>query len=319
MAGSVNHGHAFGVRDAEAKDLAALQELAVGALRWDAADAGELVDLLWPAADTEFALVGTIDEQIVGLAFGSLGPIPRDPAASRRGHLNLLAVDAAARRRGHATALVAALEERLREVGAGEVLIGGATPRFAWPGIDVRYTPATCFAEARGYVPARDAVNMTVELDRAAANGRLATKADEARLAEHGITVRRLTEADRERITPWLAGWGGTWREETLSTLQHPDVACSYVAVLRDGASDAEYVGFAAYGVNRRDWFGPMGTSGELRKLGVGGVLLRRCMADLHAKGYRTAQIGWTGPIAFYTRTVDAYVERVFRMYRKDR
>jgi hypothetical protein len=88
---------------------------------------------------------------------------------------------------------------------------------------------------------------------------------------------------------------------------------------LRDGESDSEYVGFAAYGVSRRDWFGPMGTGGELRKLGIGGVLLRRCLADLHRTGHRTAQIGWTGPIAFYARTVDAYVERVFRMYRKDR
>jgi mycothiol synthase len=317
MAASVNHGYALGVRDAEAGDLPRLRELALAALRWDEPDAAELVDLLWPTVDTEFFLVRTVDEEIVGLVAGSLAPIPRDPATARRGHINLLAVDAKVWRQGHATALLEALERRLRDVGAVDLLIGGATPRFAWPGIDLRYTPATCFAEARGYLPQQPAVNMTVELDRAAASGRLATAQDEERLAGHGFTVRRLVEADRERITPWLDGWGGTWREETLRTLHHPDTAGSYIAVLRDGKLDAEYVGFAAYGVNRRDWFGPMGTGGELRKLGIGGVLLRRCLADLRQAGYHSAQIGWTGPIGFYARTVDAYVERVFRMYRR--
>ena len=316
---------ASGVRAAVPDDLPALRALAVDALRWEA-DAGGLVDLLWPSTDTEFALVDEMDGAVVGLALGSLGPEPRDPAAARRGHVNLLAVDPGSRRQGHATALLRAMERRLGGIGAGDVLIGGATPRFAWPGIDVRYTAATCFAEARGYVRQREAVNMTVELDAAAAAGRLATELDEKRLAEHRITVRRLHEADRARITPWLATWGGTWREETLATLDRvagdddDGSAGTYVAIRRDGTADAEYVGFASYGVNRRDWFGPMGTGGELRKLGIGGVLLRRCLNDMRERGHlRTAEISWVGPVGFYARTVDAYVEHVYWMYRRER
>jgi mycothiol synthase len=160
---------------------------------------------------------------------------------------------------------------------------------------------------------------MTVALGTAEADGRLATAADEQRLAAEGITVRRLVEADREPIMPWLNAWGGTWSREALSTLGRPDTAGTYIAVLRDGAADAEYVGFASYGVNRAGWFGPMGTGGPLRKLGIGGVLLRRCLSDLRAAGHTESQICWVGPIAFYARTVDAYVERVFRLYRKER
>jgi len=313
---------ASGVRAAVPEDLPALRSLAVASLRWDA-DAARLVDLLWPNTDTEFALVDEADGVLVGLALGSLGRESRDPAAARRGHVNLLAVAPGARRQGRATALLHALERRLGSVGARDVLIGGATPRFAWPGIDVRYTAATCFAEARGYVRQREAVNMTVELATAAAESRLATELDEKRLAKLSITVRALSEPDRERITPWLAGWGGTWREETLATLDRVaeggDDAGTFVAVLRDGTADAEYVGFASYGVNRRDWFGPMGTSGELRRLGIGGVLLRRCLSEMRAVGVQSAQIGWVGPVGFYARTVDAYVERVYWMYRRDR
>jgi mycothiol synthase len=312
---------ASGVRTAVPEDLPALRRIAAGALRWDA-DAAALPDLLWPRADTEFALVSEADGVPVGFLLGALGREPRDPAAARRGHVNLLAVDAAARRQGHGTALLAELERRLRSVGALDLLIGGATPRFAWPGIDVRYTAATCFAEARGYVRQREAVNMTVDLETAAVAGRLATEVAEKRLAGLRITVRRMTEADRGLIEPWLAGWGGTWREETLATLdraQRDWTAGTYIAVRREGTAQAEYVGFADFGVNRRDWFGPIGTAGELRGLGIGGVLLRRCLREMRELGFRAVQLGWVGAVPFYARTVDAHIERVYWMYRRDR
>jgi GNAT superfamily N-acetyltransferase len=311
---------ASGPRTAVPEDLPALRRIAAGALRWDA-DAAALPDLLWPNTDTEFALISEVDGVPVGLAFGSLGREPRDPATARRGHVNLLAVDEAVRRQGQATALLAELERRLRSVGARDLLIGGATPRFAWPWIDVRYTAATCFAEARGYVRQREAVNMTVELEGAAQTGLLATELEEKRLAEHRITVRRMTEADRPGIEAWLATWGGTLREETLATLDHARdwTAGTYLAVRREGTEQAEYVGFANYGVNRRDWFGPMGTADELRGLGIGRVLLRRSLGEMRELGLRTAQIGWVGPIPFYVRTVDAYIERAYWMYRRDR
>jgi predicted N-acetyltransferase YhbS len=305
------------VRAAVPEDLPALRRIAEAALSRDP-DASALPDLLWPTAAPEFAVVAQADGVPVGFALGSLGPVPQDPAAARRGHVNMLAVDAASRRRGIGGALLAELEKRLLAAGAVDLVVGGATPVFAWPGIDVRYTAASCLVESRGYVPTRHGVNMTVDLADAEANGRLATAADEERLAAEGIAVRRLTEADREPITPWLTSWGGTWGRETLSTLGNTN-AGTYIAVLRDGAADAEYVGFASFGVNRAGWFGPMGTGGPLRKLGIGGVLLRRCLADLHAQGQATAQICWVGPVAFYARTVDAYVERVFWLYRKER
>lgn len=312
------------VRGAVSADLPALRELAAAALTWDAdprTGGGGLVDLLWRTAAPEYALVAEAGGEVVGFLLGSLGPAPKDPPAGsfaeRRGHVNLLAVRADVRRRGIGSALLAAMEGRLLAAGANVLMIGGATPVFAWPGVDVRYTAASCLFESRGYAPSRHGVNMTVELETAEAKGLLATDEDEKRLAAEAITVRRLVESDREPITPWLTAWGGTWVREALSTLGKKDAA-TYVAVLRDGTADAEYVGFASHGVNRAGWFGPMGTGGELRKLGIGRVLLRRCLADLRAEGHATADICWVGPVAFYARTVDAYVERVFWLYRKE-
>jgi mycothiol synthase len=309
------------LRDADPADGPALRGIAARALRWDP-DAADLVDLLLPHAAPRFAVLAQAGGAPAGFALGSLGPEPADPAAGRRGHVDLLAVDPGARRRGCGRALLTAIEDRLTGAGAARVLIGGATPLFAWPGIDVRYTAACCLAEASGYVRRSDAVNMTVELTSALGSGpatdRLATGLEEKALAARGITVRRLRPDDREPISPWLAGWGGTWRDEAFATLERDGAGC-HIAVLRDGAPDAAYVGFACHGVNRADWFGPMGTDGELRGLDIGSVLLRRCLDDLRAAGHPTAQIGWVGPIGFYARTVDAYIERVFRIYRKER
>jgi mycothiol synthase len=303
------------VRGADLGDGPALRRIAERSLRWDP-DAADLVDLLLPGAAPGFAVLAQVDGAPVGFALGSLGPAPVDPTSGRRGHINLLAVDPDARHRGHGRALLLALEERLTGAGAERVLLGGATPLFAWPGIDVRYTAACCLAEANGYVRHSEAVNMTVELTGAA--DRLATDRDEKALATRGIAVRPLRPDDREPISAWLAGWGGTWREEALSTLDRDGAGC-HVAVLRDGTPDAAYIGFACHGVNRADWFGPMGTNTDLRGLGIGSVLLRRCLDDLRTAGRPTAQIGWVGPVGFYARTVDAYIERVFRIYRKER
>ena len=128
-----------------------------------------------------------------------------------------------------------------------------------------------------------------------------------------------VSEADGVPVGLMLGSLGREPRDPAGARRGHVDLLAVDIAVRRDGTAQAEYVGFASYGVNRRDWFGPMGTGGELRGLGIGGVLLRRCLREMRELGYRSAQVGRVGPVPFYARTVDAYIERVYWMYRKDR
>lgn len=294
------------VRGGEPGDIPALRRIAARSLRWDQPDAGSLVALLWPHEHPELAVVACEDGVPVGCALGSL--------RGERGHVNLLVVAPEAWHRGYGRALLRALEERLEAAGALRIFAGGASPRFAWPGVDVRYSAAGFLLESAGYLKQHQAVNMTVDL--ADPGLRLETARGERALSAEGITLRPLREEDREAITPWLASWGGTWLEEALATLERPGGRC-HLAVREDGGPDAAYIGFACYGVNRADWFGPMGTREEQRGLGIGSVLLRRCLSDLHAAGHDTAQIAWVGPTKFYAKVVGAYIERVFWIYRK--
>ncbi len=52
-------------------------------------------------------------------------------------------------------ALLGRAEAELAGLGVGEVRLAGNPPYYAWPGIDVRYTPAVCLALALGYQPER--------------------------------------------------------------------------------------------------------------------------------------------------------------------
>ncbi len=264
----------------------------------DAGEAGALVRRLGAPPEGRVTVrLAVLDEDgaAAGVVFGSISDA--DP---RLGHVELLAVRPDRRRAGVGGALLAAVEERLAERGARRVRIGGNPPCYAWPGIDVRYTPAVCLAQRAGYERTDTAWNMTAALGVVSP----VAQADEERLDGAGVKVMRAGPETAE----WVRGiWGGGWAWEVAQS------AGCWVAV-RDG----EILGFAAHGANRPSWFGPMGTAPSAEGLGVGRVLLRRCLADQFAEGHATAQIGWAGPVAFYSKTVGARLERIFWIFTKE-
>jgi ribosomal protein S18 acetylase RimI-like enzyme len=296
------------MRQALPDDLPALRTLARRALVHDP-DAAEVVDLLWSAAASGCRIVtGSADDpgRAAGFALGSLRPASHGHPTT--GHIDLVAVDPEHQGQGLGRELLAELEQRLIAAGATRLRIRGNPPHHAWPGIDIRYTPAVCLAQAAGYKRLLDANNMVVDL--AAAD--LATDEDEQRLAAAGIEVRRGRPQDEAALRAWSdAEFGGTWGQECAMALRN-NPSSLHVAV-RDG----QYLGFAAHSVQRTALFGPMGTGEAARGLGIGAVLLRRCLADQRAAGLDSTEIGWVGPVRFYSRTVGARLGRVFWAFEK--
>jgi len=309
------------MRQALPDDLPTLRTLAAEALIHDR-DAAAIVDLLWSAAADGCRMVVTENvennaedsenagasggDRVIGFALGSLRPARDGQPAT--GHVDLIVVAAEHRGRGHGRELLADLERRLIAAGAERLRVRGNPPHFAWPGIDIRYTPAACLAEAAGYERLADANNMLVEL--AAAD--LATEEDVRRLADAGIEVRRGRPEDEAALRAWAdEEFGGTWGEECAMALRN-DPPTLHVAV-RDGV----FIGFAGHGMQRVAMFGPMGTTEAARGLGIGAVLLRRCLADQRDAGIEVAEIGWVGPVRFYSKTVGARLGRVFRAFEK--
>ena len=241
--------------------------------------------------------------RVIGVVLGSVSH--RDTSI---GHIDLVAVHPDERRRGVGRALVSRVEGALAGLGAGDVVIAGNPPFYGWPGIDVRYTPAICAAMALGFEQDQPAWNMTADVRDPAPTG-----PDEERLAGRGITVRRATPGDVPALVDFaLTNFGTGWAGEISHSVGRERAGC-HVAVGAEG----EILGFAAYGSSRPSWFGPMGTAPAARGLGIGSLLLRRCLADQHADGHDSVEIGWVGPLPFYSGVVGARVERVFFLYRK--
>jgi len=263
----------------------------------DAREAEVIVDVLTRAPIGVVSLDG---DRLVGAAIASTGH--KDPTAA---HLDLLLVDPGHRRRGIARDLLAELEQVLKARGMTRISVKGNAPDYAWPGVDVRYTAAICALEAAGYTHDRTAWNMTAPLP-----------VPEKKMREtKDVDVRRATEADLDSLRAMVsAEWGPAWVAEVERAVHNGGQGAGGVhAAFRDG----QPIAFAAWGGCRPSWFGPMGTLPAATGMGLGSVLLRRCLEDQAALGLDSAQIGWVGPVPFYSNAVGAYIDRVFFLFSK--
>jgi mycothiol synthase len=300
----------FSISELTDDDLPAVVTLCATALDLpeDAAEAAEIVLRLRETTGTDgwttharrlagFLATNALGD-VLGVVLGSVSH--RDDSI---GHVDLIAVHPAERRRGIGRALMARIEGALAGLGAGDVVIAGNAPYYAWPGVDVRYTPAMCAATAFGFEQDQPAWNMTADL-----SGELPDPG-----SIEGVTLRRAVPDDVSALVDFaLTTFGSGWAGEITHSVGRERAGC-HLAV---GEKD-EILGFAAYGSSRPSWFGPMGTVPAARGRGVGRALLLRCLADQKAAGYDRVQIGWVGPVPFYSGAIGARVERVFFLYRK--
>lgn len=288
-------------------DLPALADLCQAGLR-DAVSPPVLRRLLLAGPGDVAALqLGLWEgERLVGAALGGL----RATAAGLAGGPRLLVVAPDRRRGGLGTRLVDELETRLRALGAAELRVGGLAPNYLWPGLDPRDTAALCLFEGRGYTRAGEAINMSVALAGRAWWG----LDDEARLAATGWSIRRAGPGDADALAAWVTErFGELWAWEARAAVAL-DPPAAFVA-MRDGQIGA----FACHSVSGLPGtFGPTGTDPGLRGAGLGRALLRRCLADLQAQGYTEVEIGWVGPVKFYSLAADAAISRVFWFLRRD-
>lgn len=207
--------------------------------------------------------------------------------------LKLVAVEPAFQRQGFATRLLDALEGRAQERGLHQVRIHFSPPEYLMPGVDIGYTAAIHLLLRRGYeTDRRSIVNMVVDLDSTSLN----TEDDEVRLAALGISVRRARPQDREHAADLAQQIGSLdWREEVLDAFTYDPIR------LQVAECAGKIIAFAAQDVVGPALYGPTGTDSGYRRLGIGTVLLKRCLRDILVRGQRRAEIVAAGPLAYYS------------------
>lgn len=298
------------IRQLTQSDIPRLTDLCQRAMEFDAFNEAVVREKTIESPDhhPDLGLVYEMDGNIVAFAQGNVGAIRDD---KQFGYVRLGAVDRAYRRGGIGSRLLIELESRLAAHAVQTVSIMDSPFNYFMPGVDFRYTEAFCFLQKHGYRKTHDNHNMVAPLD---VNAWPDLEEQIAALAPGGILIRRGKSADAESIHAFLDLHWPAWKGEVHGTLDK-DPPTLYIAQI-----DNRTVAFAGYQGNNKslNWFGPMGTSPELRGKGVGALLLRLCLRDLARQGWKNAIIPWVGPVPFYSRFCGAKLDRCFWVWRKE-
>lgn len=121
--------------------------------------------------------------------------------------------------------------------------------------------------------------------------------------ASPDVEVRRASDADRERLSSFIAAeFRERWARGTAVAYER-DPASAFIALRAD-----EIIGFAFYDISFLGYFGAMGVREADRGSGIGARLLVAALSDMALNGYAYAVIGDVGPIDFYKKVGGAIV-----------
>ncbi|HEY3297657.1 MAG TPA: GNAT family N-acetyltransferase [Armatimonadota bacterium] len=122
-------------------------------------------------------------------------------------------------------------------------------------------------------------------------------------LASENIVIRSSRPWEREALCTFISErFGQGWVDETSVGLTRQPV--SVIVALKDN----KIIGFAAYEVSARGFFGPTGVDEAFRGLGVGKALFYEAMTGLKSLGYVYGIIGASGPVNFYLKAMKGMV-----------
>ncbi len=252
--------------------------------------------LLDPNFQPENLPVAVEDGRIVGfvLALTRQVPLFLQGLEPEKGWITAFGVHPDYRRRGIGRALFEHVLAKLAAEGRQTVDISPYVPNYFVPGVDVNAYPGTiAFLEnVVGFKTLYHAISMGANLTGFQIPPEI-LELERRREQEDGVTIRPVTAADLPDLLPFIVKhFGWDWYRHAQEYLleyfgDSPNLICFLVA--RQGG---EVIGYCQ---QRRERFGPFGVREDRRNLGVGRLLLFRCLAEMSARHVYYAYFLWTG------------------------
>lgn len=250
-------------------------------------DLPRIVDLIRTANEGPYDLERVAEEKCFGAGVGGDAEVRvygdfAGVSVTCGKALRILVVDREQRRHGIGSALLGEAEAR------GALIVAAEAGNYFTPGVVASDTATIGFFTHRRYKEIARTQNLVAEA-----------------LGEWGAGVVRATRATRERVLDFIENqFGRIWRFEASHAFENDPATLVYVEV------DGEIAGFAAHEANNRGlgFFGPTGVARAHRGRGLGALLLRASLADLHRLGYERVIIPWTDAIDFYRKACGATV-----------
>ena len=222
------------------------------------------------------------------------------------------------RRRGVGRALFETVIDRLRSEGRKTLDVSPYVPNYFVPGVDIHaYPSAIAFLEnALGFRTLYRAISMGADLTGFQIPPEI-LELERQRERQDGITIRPVTAADLPELMPFIVkhfGWDW-YRHAQQYLLEYfggsPHQICFLVARQR-GA-------IVGYCQQRGERFGPFGVQPDRRNLGIGRLLLFRCLAMMSAQHVYYAYFLWTGEAAARLYSLAGFQRRrEFAVLRKE-
>ncbi len=190
--------------------------------------------------------------------------------------------------RGRGKELVHEVAARARALGARDLLLAAAVPRYVWPGVDVFNTRAGMLLETCGFERDWVGTNMAIETTF-------------RRRPPSGVVVEPETGTGAREFAATAYPY---WVPELDRAVE---LGTAFAARDAQGAT----IGFGCHSVNRFGWIGPMATDPNLQHGGVGSAVVGAVCADLATRGCARGEISWVSNLRFYGKC-GARVSRVF-------
>jgi mycothiol synthase len=198
------------------------------------------------------------------------------------------------RRQGIATQLFAHIRQRLAADRRKTIDIAPYVPNYFVPGVDIQAYPGTlAFLDHQGFQVRSHAISMGADLSGFRIPPEI-LELEERREREDGVTIRPVDSVDLPELMPFIVkhfGWDWyRFAQEYLTDVfggSNTPQICFLVA-RRHGV-------IVGYCQQRLERFGPFGVDSAYRNLGIGRLLLFRCLATMSARHHYFAYFLWTG------------------------
>ncbi len=201
-------------------------------------------------------------------------------------------------------------ESYATEKGKKVIRISDYASWYLTPGVDNLYDEYNALLVELGYKRVGVAINYEIDLSRYF-TPRYVYRLEE-RNRRNGIDFIEVKDID-ETLLNWVEeNFSVFWKTEAEMALKN-----SYGGVFI-ARRDENILGFSAYGVLKRNWFGPIGVKKDIRGKGIGTVLLFKTMSRLRCNGQRIVIIPWTSHLYYYTQLPETYRIRYFNIYQKE-
>lgn len=219
-------------------------------------------------------------------------------------------------RRGIGTALLNHVTEKLRQEGRQRLAISPYVPNYFTPGVDVNAYPAAIrLMQRHGFSVIEEATSMGVNLSGFQIPDDVLAL-ERKRETEDGVTIRPVSSGDLAELMPFIVeNFGWDWfrhAQDYLLELFNGSQQVTFMVARQHG----KIVGYCQQRLER---FGPFGVDPNCRNLGIGRLLLFRCLAAMSARQIYFAYFLWTGEDAARLYSLAGFrPRRTFHVFQKD-